>query len=138
VFAALFVGLDRAVPLGGLGPFLVPLLFQACQLHLVDGVAGFGSSCLAQAAGEAFGRAVAEHEHQQPVIIDRAGADQLAIGIDRHFDAVERAVHRDVLDPAHADVERDVPGLAEFRPPLGGGAAGRRRLRPGSRGGRRF
>ena len=43
----------------------------------------------------------------------RAAADELAIGIDRHLDPVQRAVHRDILDPLDAEVERGLPGGAE-------------------------
>lgn len=62
----------------------------------------------------ALGHAVAEHEGQQAVVVDGAVADVLAVGIDRLGDAVERAVHRDVLDPADGDVERGVPGAAKL------------------------
>src|SRR5690606_41815415 len=41
-------------------------------------------------------------------------ADELAVVVDRRLGAVERAVHRSVLDAAHAEVERGVPGGAEL------------------------
>src|SRR5690606_5452067 len=66
------------------------------------------------AAGEAAGGAVPQHEHQQAVIVPDPRADELAVIVDRLFHAVDRAVHRDILDPLDADVERGLPGAAEF------------------------
>ncbi len=43
-------------------------------------------------------------------------ADHLAEVIDRHLHAVERAVHRHVLEPLHAQRERGLPGLAKLLP----------------------
>lgn len=89
-------------------PLLAPFRAQPRELHLVDRVHAFRA-----AFGKAPGRAVPEHEHQQAVVMHYARADELAVGIDRHLDPVERAVHRGVLDPLDAEVERGLPGPAE-------------------------
>lgn len=90
-------------------PFLAPLFLQPLDLHRVEG---------AQALGSAFGKAVrgavAEHEHQQPVVVTGAGADQLAIGIERLDHPVQGAVHRHILDPLDAAIERGLPCDAEL------------------------
>src|SRR6185369_7568104 len=67
-------------------PLLAPLAFQAFELLAGGGI-------VAAVGAEALGRAVAEEEHQQTVVVDGAGADDLAVGIDRDLGAVERAFH---------------------------------------------
>lgn len=85
--------------------------FSLVHLHLVDRVQAPGAAV----GAEALRRAVAEDEHQQPVVVADPCADDVAIGIDRDLDAVQRAVHRHVLDPAHAVVERGLPRGGELR-----------------------
>lgn len=89
-------------------PLLAPLLLEPFELPGVDRAQAFGL-----ALGKAFGRAVAQDEHQQPIIVVAAGADLLALPEDRIFGAIERAVHRGVLDPGNAAIERGLPGAAE-------------------------
>ena len=48
---------------------------------------------------KAFGRTVAREEHQEPVVIARALGDLLTADIERLLHALERALHRDVLQP---------------------------------------
>ena len=57
------------------------------------------------AAGEAFGRAVAEHEHQQAIVVFGAGADELAVGVDRLLRPVDA-----ILSPWVAATETG-PGM---------------------------
>ena len=57
--------------------------------------------------------AVPEDEHRQPLVITAVGADQLALVIMRHLDAVDgAAVHR-ILDRIGGAIEREVHGEAE-------------------------
>lgn len=77
---------------------------------IADAVGAGGDLALGVEAG---GGAVLQHEHQQPVIVLDPAADQLAIGIDRHFGAVERAFKRDILQLLHAKGEGGFPGLAK-------------------------
>jgi hypothetical protein len=58
--------------------------------------------------------AVAQDEHHQPLVVAHALADERAVVVDGLLDAVERAVHRRVLDPAHAEVGGGVPRGAEL------------------------
>lgn len=69
-----------------------------------------------QAAGAAAELAVivGEHEGADAVIIDAAGADELAVAVDRHFDAVDGAVHERVAQDADAVLLRGGPGGGEF------------------------
>lgn len=99
---------QRALGLPGLAPFAVPLLFEPRELRAVERAQPPGA-----ALAEALGRAVAQQEHQQAVVVDRAAADQLAVGIDRDLDPVERALHRHVLDPLDPEIERGLPRRAE-------------------------
>lgn len=94
----------------GLLPFLAPLGLEPLERRLVDRV----EAPRAAAGREAVGRAVAQDEHHQPLVVAAAGGDEIAVVVDRLLDAVERAVHRAVLDPAHAEIERGVPRGAEF------------------------
>lgn len=117
-FAHLFdLGVDavddlvRALSLLGqtfLFPFALPFLLEPVEAGL-----GGGVEVVQAVGGEAVGGAVAQEEHQQAVVIDAAGADQLSVGVDRHFDAVDGAFHGDVLQSLHAERERGFPGLAE-------------------------
>ena len=74
----------------------------------------YGKASYEVLRAEALGRAVAQEEHQQAIVVDRAAADELAVGIDRDLDPVERALHRDVLDPLDAEIERGLPRGAEL------------------------
>ena len=68
---------------------------------------------MAAFGAETLAGAVAQDEHQQPVVEDHAAADELAIGIDRHFGAIERAVHGEVFEALDTQRERGFPRLAE-------------------------
>lgn len=107
VVLALFLGLL-------LFPFLAPLPLEAGQLggfqRIADVAAAFDRAAIGAETGR---RAVAQHEHQQAVIVDHAAADQLAVGIDRHFLAIERALHGDVFELLDAECQRGLPGLAK-------------------------
>ena len=96
--------------------FLEPLLLELFELHLADRVSGLRTA----ARGKAFGGTVAQHEHQQPVIVPDPRADDLAVRVDRLLHAVERAVHCDILDALDAVGERGLPCGAEG---LGAGLA---------------
>lgn len=85
----------------------LPLLLGALAALLLDGGEG-------GAGGEAIGRAIAQHEHEQAVIMHGARADELAIAVDRHFDAVNGALQGDILELADAMIERRLPGGGEF------------------------
>lgn len=108
-------GEDVGCVLGGFGAgggffffeFGLPLFLELGEFAARGGiVAAFGAETLAGA--------VAQDEHQQPIIEDHSAADDLAVGIDRRFDAVERAVHRDIFEALDSQRERGFPGFAEF------------------------
>ena len=56
---------------------------------------------------------MAEAEHQEPIVVDAAVAEELATGDDGDEIAGERALEGDVLHPRDAIIERRFPGGAE-------------------------
>src|SRR5690606_5437772 len=90
-------------------PFAAPFFLQALEAHAVD---------RAEAAGAILGvflrPAVPEDEHDQPLVVDPAGAELLAGGKHRDLDAIERAMERGVLDAPNPEIERDFPRGGEL------------------------
>ena len=114
---------------GGVGLFLLglplfaPFLFKAALFHFANRVEALE---VAAVLAKAFRCAVSEHEHQQPVVIGAARADQLAIGIDRHLNPVQaRGPWR---HPPAAGPRGRAPfaRLREIPPPPFAGAGNRR------------
>ena len=98
----------RGVALGFV--FGLPLRFQPGQLDGVEAVGAGG----ARIGPEAFGRAVAQQEHQQPVVVNPPRAHHRAEVVHGHFHAMQRAVHRDILKPLHPQRQRGIPRGAEL------------------------